>query len=574
MKTRILTLTLMLLLQQACTTDNGPTVQEEHDVKSSDELVSTVQPVQPDMIRLQSPVNATLSPPVTETTPGQVKEYRRKDHEQATGIAPRSYVSDYVMHIPEYENRENYAHFTENPLHKVSEQPVSTFSIDVDTGAYANMRRMLNQGQSPVADAIRTEELINYFSYQYPSSRSKDQPFKVTTEVAATPWNKHTQLLHIGLRGYALDNAQLPPANLVFLIDVSGSMQSQDKLPLLKSGLKLLVKQLDKEDRIAMVVYAGASGVVLDSTAGDQHMAINVALDKLGAGGSTNGASGIKLAYQMAEKGFIKGGINRILLATDGDFNVGLTNFDALKQMVADKGKQGIALSTLGFGQGNYNDHLLEQLADVGNGNYSYIDTLKEARKVLVEQIAATLNIIARDVKIQVEFNPAQVAEYRLIGYENRHLNREDFNNDKVDAGDIGAGHTVTALYEITLTGSAGQRIDNLRYQAPSIRLPVTNSEELAYVRLRYKQPDQDNSQQLEHGVMKSDIQTQLNRTSERFRFAAAVAAFGQKLRGGKYMENFDYDDILALARQSRGKDDNGYRGEFIQLVALAKTLI
>ena len=478
------------------------------------------------------------------------------------------------MPVPEYENRENYAHFTDNPLHRVSDQPVSTFSIDVDTGAYANMRRMLNQGQLPVADAIRTEELINYFSYQYPSSRSKDQPFKVTTEVAATPWNKHTQLLHIGLQGYALDNAQLPPANLVFLIDVSGSMQSRDKLPLLKSGLKLLVKQLDKEDRIAMVVYAGASGVVLDSTAGDQHMAINVALDKLSAGGSTNGASGIELAYQMAEKGFIKNGINRILLATDGDFNVGLTNFDALKQMVADKRKQGIALSTLGFGQGNYNDHLLEQLADVGDGNYSYIDTLKEARKVLVEQMAATLNIIARDVKIQVEFNPAQVAEYRLIGYENRHLNREDFNNDKVDAGDIGAGHTVTALYEITLTGSAGQRIDNLRYQVPSARAPVANSEELAYVRLRYKQPDQDNSQLLEHGVMKSDIQTQLNRTSERFRFAAAVAAFGQQLRGGKYMENFDYDDILALARQSRGNDNNGYRGEFIQLVALAKTLI
>ena len=574
MKTGILTLTLMFLLQQACTTDNGPTVQEEHDVKSSDERVSTVQPVQSDMIRLQSPVNATLSTPVTETTPGQTKEYRRKAHEQASGIAPRSYVSDYVMHIPEYENRENYAHFTDNPLHKVSEQPVSTFSIDVDTGAYTNMRRMLNQGQLPVTDAIRTEELINYFSYQYPSSSSKDQPFKVTTEVAATPWNKHTHLLHIGLRGYALDNTQLPPANLVFLIDVSGSMHSRDKLPLLKSGLKLLVKQLDKEDRIAMVVYAGASGVVLDSTAGDQHMAINVALDKLGAGGSTNGASGIKLAYQMAEKGFIKGGINRILLATDGDFNVGLTSFDALKQMVADKRKQGIALSTLGFGQGNYNDHLLEQLADVGNGNYSYIDTLKEARKVLVEQMAATLSTIARDVKIQVEFNPVQVAEYRLIGYENRHLNREDFNNDKVDAGDIGAGHTVTALYEITLTGSAGQRIDNLRYQAPSIRLPVTNSEELAYVRLRYKQPDQDNSQLLEHGVMKSDIQTQLNRTSESFRFAAAVAAFGQQLRGGKYMENFDYDDILALARQSRGNDDNGYRGEFIQLVALAKTLI
>ncbi|MCW8956023.1 MAG: VWA domain-containing protein, partial [Gammaproteobacteria bacterium] len=414
---------------------------------------------------------------------------------------------------------------------------------------------------------------INYFNYDYPSSRAREQPFEVTTEVAATPWNKHTHLLHIGLQGYALDTEQLPPANLVFLIDVSGSMQSQDKLPLLKSGLKLLVKQLDKHDRIAMVVYAGASGVVLDSTTGDQHMAINMALDKLSAGGSTNGASGIELAYQMAAKGFIKGGINRILLATDGDFNVGVTNFETLKQLVADQRKQGIALSVLGFGRGNYNDHLLEQLADVGDGNYSYIDTVNEARKVLVEQMAATLNIIARDVKIQVEFNPAQVAEYRLIGYENRHLNREDFNNDKVDAGDIGAGHNVTALYEITLSGSAGQRIDGLRYQTSSASESTNHHNELAYVRLRYKRPDQDNSQLLEHSIMTSDIQKQLNKTSERFRFAAAVAAFGQQLRGGKYMADFGYDDILALARQSRGRDDNGYRGEFIQLVALAKTL-
>ncbi|MFW2373032.1 MAG: vWA domain-containing protein [Gammaproteobacteria bacterium] len=573
MNTRIITLSLVLLLMQACNKNSDQALLEEPSPKSSEELVSQVQAVKPDRTQHQPGVISPAPLPLAESSLVQAQEHKRKAYDQAANMMGRSYIQDYRMPLPEYENRENYAHFSDNPLHKVSEQPVSTFSIDVDTGAYSNMRRMLNQGQLPVADAIRTEELINYFSYDYPSSHVKDQPFTVTTEVAATPWNKHTQLLHIGLQGYVQDDSQLPPANLVFLIDVSGSMQSQDKLPLLKSGLKLLVKQLDKNDRMAMVVYAGASGVVLDSTTGDQHMVINLALDKLAAGGSTNGASGIELAYQMAAKGFIKGGINRILLATDGDFNVGVTHFETLKQMVADKRQQGIALSTLGFGRGNYNDHLLEQLADVGNGNYSYIDTLKEARKVLVEQMAATLNIIARDVKIQVEFNPAQVTEYRLIGYENRHLNREDFNNDKVDAGDIGAGHTVTALYEITLTGSAGQRIDDLRYQAASIRAPATHGEELAYVRLRYKRPNQDSSQLLEHGVMTSDIQKQLNQTSERFRFAAAVAAFGQQLRGGTYMEDFDYDDILSLARQSRGKDLNAYRGEFIQLVALAKTL-
>jgi len=575
MNTRTLTLSLVLLLLQACNKDTGQALVDEQSPAQSEDLVSNVQPVKPDMIRYRHEprVKSPMAQPLTESDLGQASEYKRKAYEHRASMAARSYVNDYVMPAPVYENRENYAHFTDNPLHRVSERPVSTFSIDVDTGAYANMRRMLNQGQLPVANAIRTEELINYFNYDYPSSRSKEQPFKVTTEVAATPWNSHTQLLHIGLQGFALDNAQLPPANLVFLVDVSGSMQSQDKLPLLKSGLKLLVKQLDKNDRIAMVVYAGASGVVLDSTAGDQQMAINMALDKLSAGGSTNGASGIQLAYQMAAKGFIKGGINRILLATDGDFNVGVTNFETLKQMVADKRKQGVALSTLGFGRGNYNDHLLEQLADAGNGNYSYIDTLNEARKVLVEQMAATLNIIASDVKIQVEFNPTQVAEYRLIGYENRHLNREDFNNDKVDAGDIGSGHNVTALYEITLIGSVGQRIDDLRYQTSSAKKQESNKKELAYVRLRYKRPEQDNSLLMEHAIMKSDIQKQLNRTSERYRFAAAVAAFGQQLRGGKYMDDFGYDDILSLARQSRGKDDNGYRGEFIQLVALAKNL-
>lgn len=574
MKTRILSVAILMLIQQACSLDSGQTVMQEADQQADSELVNPVHPVKPEQARTETEITTRpMSQALIQDSRLAAKEYKRRSHEQAAPILGRHQLNDYRMPAPVYDTGESYVHFSDNPLHRVGEQPVSTFSVDVDTGAYANMRRMLNQGQRPVVDAIRTEELVNYFNYDYPRSNSEQQPFKLTTEIADTPWNKHSHLLHIGLQGYAQDESQLPAANLVFLIDVSGSMQSQAKLPLLKAGLKLLVKQLDKHDRIAMVVYAGASGVVLDSTSGDQHLTINMALDKLSAGGSTNGASGIQLAYQMAAKGFIKGGINRILLATDGDFNVGVTNFESLKQMVSEQRKQGIALSVLGFGRGNYNDHLLEQLADVGDGNYSYIDTLKEARKVLVEQMAATLNIIARDVKIQVEFNPAQVAEYRLIGYENRHLNREDFNNDKVDAGDIGAGHSVTALYEITLKQSAGQRIDDLRYQSSSASEPLNSSEELAYVRLRYKRPDQDNSQLLKHAIMKSDIEMQSSKTSERFRFAAAVAAFGQQLRGGKYIDNFGFDDTLALARQSRGNDEHGYRGEFIQLVALAKTL-
>ena len=469
-------------------------------------------------------------------------------------------------------NRENYAHFDDNSVKLVAEAPVSTFSIDVDTGAYSNVRRMLNNGQLPVEDAVRVEELVNYFSYDYPMPKNSNQPFAVTTEIGVSPWNPATHILHIGIKGYDVSRATLPASNLVFLVDVSGSMKSADKLGLLKSALKLLSRQMRDKDRISIVVYAGASGVVLEPVAGNESAKISQALDALSAGGRTNGAAGIRTAYQLAEQSFIKDGINRVILATDGDFNVGTVNFEALKDLVEEKRKSGISLTTLGFGTGNYNDHLMEQLADAGNGNYSYIDTLNEAQKVLVDEMSSTLNTIAKDVKIQLEFNPAVVAEYRLIGYENRALKREDFNNDKVDAGEIGAGHTVTALYEISLVSSNSKYVDPLRY-SQALSKDVPHKDELALLRLRYKQPASSTSKLIEQPIQTADIESKLDKTSERFRFSASVAGFGQLLRGGKYTADYQYDDVLELARKARGDDAFGYRGEFISLVNLAKSL-
>ncbi|MDH5543992.1 MAG: VWA domain-containing protein [Gammaproteobacteria bacterium] len=467
-------------------------------------------------------------------------------------------------------DRENYQHFEDNGIRLVAEAPVSTFSIDVDTGSYANVRRMLNQGQVPRGDAVRIEELINYFDYDYPTPRSRKQPFSVTTELAKTPWNKNSVLLQIGLKGYEQKLEQLPPANLVFLIDVSGSMNAQNKLPLLKQSLRLLVSRMREQDRISIVVYAGASGTVLEPTSGADKHKILSALENLQAGGSTNGASGIKLAYEVANAAFVKGGINRVLLCTDGDFNVGTVNFNALMDMVEQNRKSGVALSTFGFGQGNLNDHLAEQLADKGNGSYSYIDSLKEAQKVLGQQLSASLMTIAKDVKIQIEFNPSKVVSYRLIGYVNRKLAREDFNNDKVDAGDIGAGHTVTALYELELAGQSHTLIDALRYQPQAGLREEAELRELAFVKLRFKQPDADQSELITVPVMTESLSAE---PSHRLMFSASVAAFGQKLRGGKYLQDFGWEDIAALARGGKGRDDNGHRGEFIQLISLAQAL-
>jgi Ca-activated chloride channel family protein len=469
-------------------------------------------------------------------------------------------------------NTERYEHNDDNPVHRVAEQPVSTFSIDVDTGAYANVRRFLTDGQLPPQDAVRVEEMINYFDYRYAPPASRDVPFRVATEVAPAPWNSQALLMKIGIKGFEVAAAERPPANLVFLIDVSGSMQSPDKLPLLKNAFRLLTDQMTARDRVSMVVYAGSSGVVLEPTPGDQKHKIREAIDRLEAGGSTNGAEGIERAYQLAQAAKIKGGINRVVLATDGDFNVGVVNFEALVDMAERKRAGGVALTTLGFGAGNYNDQLLERLADAGNGNYAYVDTLAEARKVLVTELSSTLFTIAKDVKIQVEFNPATVLEYRLIGYENRMLAREDFNNDKVDAGDIGAGHRVTALYEVIPVGQTG-RLDPLRYaqQLPAAAQARASSE-LANVKLRYKKPESDTSELLEYPIAKGSVMA-ADKLSADFRFAASVAAFGQLLRGGKYVGNFGYDDVARLARGALDEDPEGYRREFLSLVQLAGSM-
>jgi len=473
-------------------------------------------------------------------------------------------------------NRENYAHFDNNPVLRVTENPVSTFSIDVDTGSYTNVRRMLRQGHLPVKDAIRVEEFINYFNYEYAAPESLEHPFNVITELGPTPWNPNTRLLHIGIKAYEVAKEQLPPSNLVFLVDVSGSMQSADKLPLLVNSLKLLVNKMRNEDFISLVVYAGASGVVLEPTSGQYKAKITAALDGLTAGGSTNGGAGIRLAYAKAQEAFIENGINRVILATDGDFNVGTVSFEALINLAEEQRKTGISLTTLGFGGGNFNDRLMEQLADKGNGNYAYIDSLNEAQKVLVNEMSSTLQTVAKDVKIQLEFNPALVTEYRLIGYENRALRREDFNNDKIDAGEIGAGHTVTALYEIALVdangNSQGAYMDELRY-GKKATVGDQFANELALLRLRYKKPADDHSQLIETPVTKSQFITDIAQTSSRYRFAASVAAFGQILRGGQYTQQFALDDVIELARHSRGNDPWGYRSEFLNMVNLAKSL-
>lgn len=472
-----------------------------------------------------------------------------------------------VQPMPGAINSENYTHRDTNPVQLVSEQPVSTFSIDVDTGSYTNVRRMLNAGMLPPTDAVRAEEFINYFDYGYTPPASREQPFSITTELAPAPWNAKRQLLLVGIQGYRVPKAGIPASNLVFLIDTSGSMNSPDKLPLLQASLKQLVRELRQQDRVAIVTYAGYAGVALPSTAGDQHATIDAAIDSLGANVSTNGGAGIALAYAQAEQGFIKGGVNRVILATDGDFNVGTVNQQALKTTIEDHRKSGVALTTLGFGQGNYNDAMAVMLADAGNGSHHYIDSLQEGRRVLVDEMSATLLTIAKDVKIQIEFNPAQVQEYRLIGYEKRMLKREDFNNDKVDAGEIGAGANVTAIYEITPTGSTGARIDPLRYGDHAE--PATRGNELAFLRLRYKLPGQSQSKLIERPIA---AQAE-SRPSERLRYAAAVAAFADALRGGKYLDGFDYQQIARLADGARGNDVNGYRAGFVQLVKLAEGL-
>ena len=509
--------------------------------------------------------------PVAAPAPSAPSEAMAMEQAPPKVMAQASSMRKAVGNVPVYgfapsqpEDRDNYKHREANAVHLATNDPVSTFSIDVDTGSYTNVRHMLNEGRLPPADAVRTEEFVNYFDYGYAPPTDRSRPFSVTTELAPAPWNADRQLLMVGIQGYKVPASEIPAANLVFLVDVSGSMDEPDKLPLLKASLKQIVPKLRAQDRVSLVTYAGATCVALPSTPGDQHATITAAIDALGAGGSTNGAAGIDLAYAQATKGYIKGGVNRVILATDGDFNVGTTGVQALKDRIAEKRKSGVALTTLGFGEGNYNDEMAVELADVGNGSHHYIDSLDEGRRVLVDEMSATLMTIAKDVKIQVEFNPGVVAEYRLIGYEKRVLAREDFNNDAVDAGEIGAGANVTALYEITLKGAAGARIDPLRYGSESPASAKGN--ELAFLRLRYKAPEGGASKLIEEPLSAQVAAT----PSERLRFAAAVAAFAENLRGGKYVDGFGYDKVATLARGAVGKDEGGYRAGMARLAALA----
>ena len=486
---------------------------------------------------------------------------------QMTMVAPAP-MADLIQ--PGYRDipREQYQHLADNPVRAVTSEPVSTFSIDVDTGSYANVRRFLNGGQLPPADAVRLEEMVNYFPYSYPLPEG-DVPFGIGIELAQTPWNPQTRLLRVAIKASDSSVAQLPPANLVFLVDVSGSMDRREGLPMVQGTLKLLVDQLRPQDRVSLVTYAGEARVVLGSTPGSDKAKIRAAIEQLSAGGSTAGESGIQLAYAEAQKGMIPGGINRILLATDGDFNVGISDFESLKQLAAQKRKGGVSLTTLGFGMDNYNERLMEQLADAGDGNYAYIDNLREARKVLVDQLGSTLSVVARDVKLQLEFNPAEVSEYRLLGYENRALKREDFSNDKVDAGEIGAGHSITALYEIVPAGAKGW-LEPLRYQAAA--KAEAKAGELAWLRVRYKAPGTEQSRLLERPITAGKV-PELADASEDLRFAASVAAFAQQLKGGQYTGDFGLADSARLARSARGEDRFGLRGEFVQLVELAQSL-
>ncbi len=482
--------------------------------------------------------------------------------------SPRYYPGEVEM------EREGYDHISENKFLKVSDNPLSTFSIDVDAASYSNVRRFITQGQLPPAGAIRIEEMINYFKYNYPQPTGTD-PFSINSEIANAPWNKDHKLVMIGLQGKKIPVDDLPPSNLVFLIDVSGSMMSANKLPLVQQSMKMLVDQLREQDMVSIVVYAGAAGLVLPPTSGYEKQTIKEAIDKLTAGGSTAGGAGIKLAYNTARENFLKNGNNRVILCTDGDFNVGASSDDAMVTLIEKERNSGVFLTVLGYGMGNYQDAKMQKLADKGNGNHAYIDGLSEAKKVLVNEFGGTLFTIAKDVKLQVEFNPAKVKGYRLIGYENRMLAKEDFNDDKKDAGELGSAHTVTALYEIIPVGVNSEflkNVDSLKYQSTLQPLSASSHNgEMLTVKFRYKEPDGDKSKLIEHAVQ--DRSLPLASASENFRFAASVAEFGMLLRSSEFKSDASYESVISLARGAKKKDPEGYRSEFLKLVKKAQDL-
>ncbi len=474
--------------------------------------------------------------------------------------------------VPVEHNTEAYDSVKENIFVSAQKNPLSTFSIDVDTAAYANMRRFLNQNQLPPKDAVRIEEMVNYFHYDYPDPKGK-HPFSITTEISSAPWNPKHRVLMIGLQGKKVDTSKMPRNNLVFLMDVSGSMNNPNKLPLLKKSFKLLVENMRADDRVAIVVYAGAAGLVLPSTSGKEADKILAALDKLSAGGSTAGGAGIMLAYKVAKDNFIKDGNNRIILATDGDFNVGASSDGEMVRLIEEKRKEGVFLTVLGLGRGNYKDAKMEKLADKGNGNYAYIDTIMEAKKVLVTEMGSTLLTIAKDVKIQIEFNPAKVKGYRLVGYENRMLKNEDFNDDTKDAGEMGAGHSVTAFYEIIPADSDEELpgVDKLKYQDAKISDAAKKSPELATIKFRYKAPKEDESQLIVEPVLDKGIHWK--KTSKDFRFASAVVELGLLLRDSEFKGASTFESLIARAKNASGADPHGYRAEFVRLAEMAEAL-
>jgi len=523
------------------------------------------RPVPALRLTMSSARAAAAKSPATRTAAAELMTDARIPHAtaQAAPAIPMPMPS-----LPPF-NTEAYAHISENRFRRVGTEPVSTFSIDVDTASYSNVRRFLNEGTLPPVDAVRTEELINYFRFGY-TDASGDAPFSVTTDVGPCPWNPRHRLALIGLQARRISQEETPTRNLVFLLDVSGSMTPANKLPLVRTAMRMLADTLRTSDRVAIVVYAGASGLALPSTTGDRKGEIQRAIAELRPGGSTNGAAGIQLAYDVAMRHFVKGGINRVILATDGDFNVGVTSEGELVRLIEEQRERGVFLSVLGVGTGNVKDSTMEKLADKGNGNYAYLDSLHEARRVLVAEAGSTLVTVAKDVKIQVEFNPKTVGAYRLVGYENRLLNREDFNDDKKDAGEIGSGHTVTALYELIPPGEPieGAGVDPLKYQEPARPTVAAQSGELMAVKLRYKQPDGDRSQLL--SVVVRDHSGEL---TPNLGFAAAVAEFGMLLRRSEFKGQATWDSARTLAKRYRGEDPDGYRAEFVRLVELAAAL-
>ncbi len=522
-------------------------------------------------ISIQSQMNSTawqkrtekrsLGYATTTIVAGEVKPVE-SSYDILTAV-PSVYAKDDV-------DEESYNGIKENGFIKADKDPLSTFSIDVDAASYSNIRRFINNGSLPPKDAVRIEEMINYFDYDY-AQPTGDDPVNIITEIAPAPWNPNHRLLHIGLQAKTISNENLPASNIVFLIDVSGSMDAPNKLPLLISSLKLLTDQLRDKDKVAIVVYAGSSGLVLPSTDGNNKIAIKEALNKLQAGGSTAGGAGLQLAYKVATENFIKGGNNRIVLATDGDFNVGQSSDSEMQQLIEEKRKSGVFLTVLGYGMGNYKDSKMETLADKGNGNYAYIDNITEARKVLVKEFGGTLFTVAKDVKFQLEFNPDKVQAYRLIGYENRMLNSEDFNDDKKDAGEIGSGHTVTALYEVIPVGVKSEfasTVDALKYQQ-TLKTASTGSAELLTIKLRYKQPDGSVSKKIEKAI----IDNKGSQMSENFRFSAAVAEFGMLLRQSAFKQKSSFDQVIELSESAMGKDKEGYRSEFLRLAKSTKLM-